>query len=112
MSCQAWHACLGVFGVTALIPAYVTERLLAPWLPWFRRYLATVILTVPVFFEMASRSCPWWINLTGIGLLYWNIWTGLHNQRRGKRGKPAPSLGAMLTALQTSAFQREAHDTR
>lgn len=86
----------------------LTERINAPWLPWFRRYLSVYLAGFQLAANLAGRtSVAGWTGAVMLGALYWNIYTAMRNRRGGRRGKPRPTLSAALTAVQAVALRRE-----
>ena len=96
-----------VFYTAALICSLISESTLAPWLPWYRRYLSIWPLVVQLALALADRSVSVWLAWLQVGLVLWNMITGLGNIRRGRRGKNRPAVGAALTTVQNAAFRRE-----
>lgn len=90
---------------------WITERDNAPWLTWWRRYLSLWPLGA-LLVGHAGPKVSIVLVFSAVGLLHWNSITAALNRRNGKRGKPRPSLGGALTAVQQAAFYREAHDAR
>lgn len=110
MTCVEQSAALAVglacFQAFSLLIYGYTERVNAPWLPFWRRYLSLWPLLLGIALS-ARYSVPWSLVLAAPILLNWNVWTANRNRRNGRRPKPGLSLGAMLTAVQAGALKRE-----
>ena len=111
MSCVAYSVSLALLQVCGLSFGFLTERLNAPWLPAWRRYLSCWFHLLQISLSLAHVSVPWALVYLNIGSLYWNIYTATRNRFGGNRPKPGRSFGALLTAVQATAFRREASAT-
>lgn len=86
----------------------------ARWLPWWRRYLA-VLLMLPfvanafAVFGPRNGASDWALMVVALAMDTWNMLSANRNKRNGNDRKKAEAAEAeRLTEVQQTAFQREA----
>lgn len=93
---------------------YLTlEHPRARWLPWWRRYLASLPWLIDALFfdrthPLAGHALCW----TAILISWWNIYTSNKNKRDGKDMRKLEAARAELTETQVRAFRREVAEAR
>lgn len=108
------HPARTAFVVVSLAVWVVSDLYDAPWLPVWRRFvpslLITVALTYAVLFGDLKRFTP--DDVTAIAALatsVWNDWTARNNRRNGrKQGEPRRVRVSRLTDVVRAALRREA----
>jgi hypothetical protein len=109
--CVAWAVVIATLQVGNLGLYWFCERLNAPWLPWFRRYLSVWFL-VPTMLIPARWPAFWVLTVAAVSVANWNAVTARNNRKGGRKGKPFPSLSAGLTLVQVGVMRREARACR
>lgn len=88
------------------------EHRFARYLPWWRRYLTCLPMSVWVVnglevFATREGRLDWALTLVSIGLHAWNMASGRRNKRNGKDFKTKEAAEAELTEVQQQSFNQQ-----
>jgi hypothetical protein len=85
----------------------------ARWLPWWRRYLPSGLITCAVLWTYAGGGVwtnPFWYAAIAAGI--WNHITSRRNKRDGRDHKALEAEAPRLTEVQQQAFGRQVAEAR
>lgn len=107
-----WVAtCVTIDLLCATVHTLIEHRI-ARWLPWYRRYLSTLLWVIAIALYAANgryaKAAHLAAALLAIAALQWNAHTARRNRDKGDdQRKREAERSERLTEAQQSAFQRE-----